>query len=117
MTDKQPATPEKSNESNVLLIRGQQVMLSTHLAEAYGIRQQALHQTIERNIEHFPENSVFRLSPEEVAGLEFQIEIPDQTAPYAFSGHGVAFLSGVLFDERTIYENQEACAPTCNCRK
>lgn len=117
MTDRQAVTPEKSNESNVLLIRGQQVMLSTHLAEAYGIRQQALHQTIERNIERFPEDSVFRLSPEEIAGLESQTEISSQTAPYAFTGEGVALLSSILFDEREIYENPEACAPTCNCRK
>lgn len=92
-------------------------MLSTHLAEAYGIRQQTLHQTIERNIERFPEDSVFRLSPEEIAGLESQIEISGQAAPYAFTGHGVALLSGILFDERAIYENQEVRAPTCNCRK
>ena len=117
MADKQAVTPEKSNESNAHLIRGQQVMLSTHLAEAYGIRQQSLHQTIERNIERFPKDSVFRLSPEEIAGLESQTEISGQTAPYAFTGHGVALLSGILFDERAVYESQEACAPTCNCRK
>lgn len=117
MTDKQSVAPEKGNESNIHLVRWQQVMFSTHLAEAYGIRQQALHQAIERNIECFPEDSVFRLNPEEIAGLKFQIEIPDQATPYAFTGQGVALLSSVLFDEQAIYENQEVRAPTCNCRK
>lgn len=121
MTDKQPVAPEKGNELNVHLIRGQQVMFSTHLAEAYGIRQQALHQAIERNIECFPEDSVFRLNTEEFANLKSQIGISSwggvQIAPYAFTGHGVALLSSVLFDERAIYENQEVRAPTCNCPK
>lgn len=117
MTDKQPVVPEESNESNIHLIRDRQVILSTHLAEAYGIRQQSLHQTIERNIECFPEDSVFRLSPEEMAGLESRSEISDQSARYAFTAQGVALLSSILFDERAIYENQEARSPACNCRK
>ena len=117
MADKQAVAPEESNESNIHLIRGQQVILSTHLAEAYGIRQQSLHQTIERNIDCFPESSVFRLDPEEIAGLEPQTEIPDTAAPYAFTGEGVALLSSILFDEREIYENPEARSPACNCRK
>lgn len=114
MTDKQSAVPEENNESNVYLIRGQQVMLSPHLAEAYGIRQQTLHQTIERNLECFPEGSVFRLNPEEMTGLECQ---SDQAVVYAFTGHGVATLSSILFDELAIHESQEVRAPTCKCPK
>lgn len=116
MTDKQQVAPEESSESNVQFIRGQQVMLSTHLAEAYGIRQQTLHHTIERNIECFPEGSLFRLDTEEITGLEFQAELPDQAVPYAFTGHGVALLASILFDELAIHESQEERAPTCGCR-
>ncbi|MDO8465772.1 MAG: ORF6N domain-containing protein [Gallionella sp.] len=117
MTDKQPAASEERIESNIFFIRGQKIMLGIHLAEAYGIEPQALDKTVERNIESFPENSVFRLNPEESASLKLHHALSSQTAPYAFTRQGVATLSSILFDERAKHENQETCAPTCSCRK
>ena len=117
MTDKQPAAIKEHGESNVHLIRGQKVMLSMHLAEVYGIEPRAMDQAIERNIECFPEGSMFQLKPEEIVGLKLQHAASSQTAPYAFTKQGVAILSSALFDERTMHESQEACAPTCSCHK
>lgn len=117
MTGKQPAAPEESNESNIHLIRRQEVMLGTHLAEIFEIEQQALIQAIERNIGRFPEDSVFQLNTEEIAALKLQPATSSQAAPHAFTRQGVAVLSSVLFDERAMRENQETCAPACGCRE
>lgn len=117
MTDKQAAASEESKESNIYLIRGQKVMLGIHLAEIYEIGQRALNQAVERNIECFPENSVFQLSAEEIAGLKLQPATSGPAETYAFTRHGVAALSSILFDERAIHESQETCAPRCSCRK
>ena len=117
MTDKQPVASEERNESRVYLIRGQKVMLSVHLAEMYEAEPRALDQAIERNIERFPEDSMFQLNHEEFSDLKSRLALSSQAAPYAFTGQGVAILSSVLFDERAIHDNQEARAPTCSCRR
>jgi len=117
MTGKQPVASEERNESNIHLIRGQKVMLNMHLAELYGAEPRALNQAIERNIECFPEGSVFQLNHEEIAGLKPQHAISGQATPYAFTRQGVAMLSSILFDERANNDKPEACAPTCSCRK
>ena len=117
MTDKQPVASEERSESRIFLIRGQKVMLGMHLAETYGVEPQALNQAVERNIECFPKDSVFRLNPEEIANLKSQHAISIQAAHYVFTGQGVATLSSILLDESAIYGNKEACAPTCSCRK
>jgi len=117
MAGKQPVASEERNESQIFLIRGQKVMLSMHLAEMYEVEPRALDQAIERNIERFPEGSMFQLNPDEFAGMELQLAIPGQAVPYAFTGQGVAMLSSILFDECAIHDNQESCAPTCSCRK
>ena len=117
MTDKQPAAPEEGGESNVYFIRGQKVMLSMHLAEIYGVGPRALVETIERNIEHFPEGSVFQLKAEEIADLKLQPANSDQEAPYAFTRQGVIIFSGILADEGAIHNGDESSPPTCSCRE
>lgn len=116
MTDKPPATVAELVESKIFLVRGQQVMLGMHLAEMYEVEPEVLDQAVERNLECFPEGSVFRLSPDEIAGLNTQVALPDRTAPYAFSGPGMAMLASILLDESAISGDPDACAPTCSCR-
>lgn len=116
MTDKQPVASEERDESRIFIVRGRKVMLGMHLAEVYGVEPQALDQSVERNIECFPEGSVFRLNPDEVAGLEAQVAIQNQAEPYAFTGPGLAMLASILLDEHAIRDDQDLCAPTCGCR-
>lgn len=117
MTDKQPDASEERNQPKIYLIRRQQVMLSMHLAIMHRIKPEALDQAIERNIERFPEGSLFRLNPEEIAGLKLPLAILGQATPYAFTGEGVAILSSFLFDEREIHERHKSRAATCKCAK
>jgi len=59
-----------------------------------------LNKAVQRNIERFPEDFMFRLTEEEFNGLRFQIGIPNRGGtrymPYAFTEQGVSMLSAVL---------------------
>ena len=88
-------------ESRIFFLRGQKVMLSTHLAELYQVEPRALVQAVKRNIERFPADFMFRLSAREFANLKSQLVISSwggarRAAPYAFTEQGVAMLSSVL---------------------
>ena len=104
-TGKQVVIPLERIESQIFLIRGHKVMLSTHLAELYEVEPRALVQAVKRNIARFPEDFMFPLSTEEFANLKSQIVISSwggsrRAAPYAFSEQGVAMLSSVLRSQR-----------------
>ena len=89
------------------MIRGQKVMLSTHLAELYDVETRVLNQAVKRNISRFPEDFMFQLNTSEAEQLVSQNVIPHRkyfggSLPYAFTEQGVAMLSSVLNSERTI---------------
>ena len=111
MADKQSAVTVERLEAQILMIRGQKVMLSTHLAELYEVEVRALVQAVKRNIERFPEDFMFQLNAEEFANLKSQIVISSwggsRAAPYAFTEQGVAMLSSVLRSDRAIHVNVE----------
>ena len=98
-------------ESRMFFIRGEKVMLSQHLAELYEVEPRALNQAVKRNIERFPEDFMFQLSPDEFSNLKSQFVTSSwggiRTAPYAFTEQGVAMLSSVLNSERAIQVNIE----------
>ena len=99
-------------EQRILLIRGQKVMLSTHLAELYEVETRVLNQAVKRNISRFPEDFMFQLNTSEAEQLVSQNVIPHKkyfggSLPYAFTEQGVAMLSSVLNSERAIKVNIE----------
>ena len=108
--------PQEVIENKIYLIRGQKVMLSTHLAKLYGVKVKALIQAVKRNIERFPEDFMFQLTWEEVQSLRSQFVTLEKIAtsrkgkhfkyePYAFTEQGVAMLSSVLNSKRAIQVN------------
>lgn len=106
------AIPAERIEKQIVLVRGQKVMLSTHLAELYHVEPRALVQAVKRNIERFPEDFMFQLSVEEFANLKSQIVTSNwggirRAAPYAFTEQGVAMLSSVLRSKRAVMVNIE----------
>jgi len=100
--------PREVIEQTIFMIRGQKVMLSTHLAARYGVSTSALMQAVVRNIERFPEDFMLLLTREEILNLS-QIVISSKIkhAPnvYAFTEQGVAMLSSVLKSKRAIQVN------------
>ena len=62
-------------ESLIIIVRGKQVILDRDLARLYGVETRVLNQAVQRNIERFPEDFMFRLTKEEVEFLKSQVVI------------------------------------------
>ena len=98
-------------ESRILLIRGQKVMVDSHLAELYGVPTKRLNEQARRNRKRFPADFMFALTATEAAGLRSQIATSKNErggrryAPLVFTEQGVAMLSSVLHSERAIQVN------------
>ncbi len=102
--------PIERIERTILLIRGHKVMLSTDLAEMYGVEPRALVQAVKRNRERFPKDFMFQLSEKEFANLKSQFVTSSwgglrRARPYAFTEQGVAMLSSVLNSKRAVLVN------------
>jgi hypothetical protein len=99
-------------ERAILLVRGQKVLLAEDLAELYGVETKNLVRAVKRNLDRFPEDFMFPLTPEEYESLRCQ-NGPSKTPgrggrrylPYAFTEQGVAMLSSVLRSPRAAQVN------------
>ena len=110
--DEKKIIPDKEIEQRILMIRGQKVMLSTELAELYGVEPKVLLEAVKRNRERFPEDFMFQLTNQELANLKPQIVTSSgddlqPPTPYAFTEQGVAMLSSVLRRKRAVQVNIE----------
>ena len=89
-------------ERQILLYRGQKVLLDVHLAALYGVTTKRLNEQVKRNRSRFPDDFTFQLTPDEVDTLRSQIATSKggrggrRYAPYVFTEQGVAMLSTVL---------------------
>ena len=105
-------SPERINQL-ILVIRGYKVMLSSDLADLYGVEVRALIQAVKRNETRFPQDFMFQLTSEEVEFLRSQNVILNTSKrghnikylPYAFTQEGVAMLSSVLRSSRAVEAN------------
>jgi len=112
MSRRTRALPAGHIETRIFFIRGQRVMLSTHLAEMYAVEPRALVQAVVRNRARFPRDFMCQLNGEEFADLKSQFVTSSWgglrcAAPYAFTEQGVAMLTSVLRSERAIHANIE----------
>jgi hypothetical protein len=91
-------------ERRILALRGQRVMLDRDLATLYGVETRTLNQAVKRNLDRFPADFIFRLTPKE-AGENLlsrsQAVILKQGQnvkhlPYVFTEHGAVMLANVL---------------------
>jgi hypothetical protein len=94
----------------IIILRGQRVMLSPHLAELYEVETRALIQAVKRNLDRFPEDFMFQLNKKEFDILKSQIVISSwggsrRALPYAFTEQGVAMLSSVLNSKTAVLVN------------
>ena len=65
-------------EKQIVLLRGERVMLSTDLAALYGVEPRVLVQAVKRNLDRFPDDFMFQLTREELTNLKSQIVISSQ---------------------------------------
>lgn len=98
-------------QGKIYEIREQQVMLDFDLAELYEVETRVLNQAVKRNIDRFPADFMFRLSPIEWETMLSQIVMtypvkrPKVSPPLAFTEQGLAMLSGILNSAKAIEVN------------
>lgn len=133
MPDDLVAIPDSLIENSILLIRGHKVILDRDLARLYGVSTKVLNQTVKRNLNRFPADFMFQLTPDETEAwqqttrarsLRSQIVTLNEPAlrsqsvilkkprgkhikyrPYAFTEHGILMLSSVLKSDRAVQVN------------
>jgi hypothetical protein len=71
MASEQQIIPAGQIEHTILLIRGQRVILDADLARLYGVPTKRLNEAVRRDAERFPDDFMFRLTPEESAAGVF----------------------------------------------
>jgi hypothetical protein len=106
--------------SQIYIIRGRKVMLDSDLARIYGVTTRRMNEQVKRNIQRFPEDFMFQLSPDEYSNLMSQfvisssqitnnvedVNLMSQIAtsswggrrklPLVFTEHGAIMLASVL---------------------
>jgi hypothetical protein len=93
-------------------IREHKVILDYDLAELYQVETRVLKQAVRRNLDRFPSDFMFELTPEENNFLRSHIVILEngrgtfsKYLPFAFTEQGVAMLSSVLKSQTAIQVN------------
>ena len=97
-------------ENKIFTIRGVPVMLDRDLAELYQVETKALNQSVKRNIERFPNWTMFQINIDEYNVSRSQIVTLNKRGrgqnlkylPYAFTEQGVAMLSAILKSDIAI---------------
>ena len=90
--------------------RGQKVLLDFHLAKLYEVETRALKQQVRRNLDRFPEDFMFELTPDAIEEMVSRQVIPNKSVlggavPMAFTEQGVAVLSSVLTSKKALDVN------------
>ncbi len=114
----------------VLVLRGQRVLLAQQLGYLYDIDTKVLNQAVKRNVDRFPTDFMFVVEKQELADLRSQFVTLNGAGapidpvsrsqfvtlrpgshpkylPYAFTELGIAMLSSILKSERAVAVNIE----------
>jgi len=109
MENKKLIVPDEIVVSKIYYIRDQKVMLDSDLAGLYGVETRRLNEQVNRNIDRFPDDFMFRLNEDEFQNLMSQIATSKRGGrrklPYVFTEHGVLMLSSVLNSKQAIEVN------------
>ena len=110
MGDKKALIPRVHSEDvkrTILTIRGHKVILDADLARLYGVSTKRLNEQVKRNRNRFPDDFMFRLTPEEkaevVANCDHLTNLKFSPAlPLAFTEHGAIMAASVLNTQQAI---------------
>jgi hypothetical protein len=99
---KEALVPAERIEKAIMVIRGQNVMLDHDLADLFGVTTSRLNEQVKRNLDRFPDDFLFRLTPEEFKNLMSQSATSSskwggrRKPPLAFTEHGAVMAANVL---------------------
>jgi hypothetical protein len=107
----------------ILFARERTVLLDADLAALYGVTTKSLNQAVKRNAARFPDDFMFRLSPQETLALNklrnsqaSQKHRDPRSPPFAFTEHGAIMLAMILRSAKaiemmcTLFVRSQACA-------
>lgn len=87
-------------QQKIFEVRGYRVMFDFDIASLYQVETKALKRAVKRNLDKFPSDFMFELTPEEFENLRSQIGASSwggtRYMPYVFTQEGIASLSGIL---------------------
>jgi ORF6N domain-containing protein len=112
-------TPSQEIESRIFLVRGHRVMFDSDLALIYGITTKRLNQQVRRNIDRFPADFGFQLTPKEIRILRSHIATSSwggrRTLPWVFTEHGALMLASVLSSPAAIQARRRTVQGGLRC--
>ncbi len=101
--------PDEVIFSKIYLIRNKQVILDKDLAVFYQVETKQLKRAVRRNIDRFPDDFMFELTPGEFQNLRSQFGTSSwggsRYKPMAFTEYGIVMLASVLHSQRAIEVN------------
>jgi len=92
----------------IVTLRGQKVILDTHLAKLYRVPVKRLNQQVNRNRRRFPADFIFQLTAKESETLRLQNATSNSKRggrryrPYAFTEHGAIMAATILNSRRAV---------------
>jgi hypothetical protein len=91
-------------ESRIHTLRGEKVILDTVLAWIYGVKTGQLNRAMNRNMDRFPDDFLFKLTPEETMRCQSGTASRRNARylPYAFTEHGALMAANILSSPRAI---------------
>jgi hypothetical protein len=96
-------------ERQIVILRGERVILDFTLARWYGVSTGNLNLSVRRNRARFPPDFMFQISSIEAVNLRLQFARSSwggrRTRPYAFTEHGVSMLSSILKSRAAVQFN------------
>jgi hypothetical protein len=109
MAKSKPITSLSPVDSSIHTIRNQRVILASELAAIYGVETRTLNQAVKRNVDKFPPDFMFQLSPVEASELRSRSQTVIlkrgkniKYLPYAFTEHGVVMAANVLNSKHAV---------------
>ena len=94
--------------NQIVWLRGDKVLLDSHLARLYGVTTARINEQVKRNPGRFPSDFAFRLTNHEFRALMSQIAISKhgrggrRKSPMAFTEHGALMAASVLNTDRAV---------------
>jgi hypothetical protein len=94
-------------ETRIVVLRSQKVIIDADLAYLYGVPTKRLNEQVKRNLNRFPADFMFTLTPEEKAQVVANSDILaklkfSKTLPTAFTEHGAIQAANVLGSTQAI---------------
>ena len=91
-------------KDKIIVLRGQQVILDSDVAQLYGVETRVINQAVKNNPDKFPNGYLMRPDNQDLADLRSKILTSSwggrRTAPTAFTESGLYMLATILKSER-----------------